>query len=105
MFVEGDVEITIKDRAAVALGDHELKLWVQRAFKDLSCYRISNFRKDGNRAVHATVALKLSVLPDSERTLIETHANDKGLLRSFLERMFEGKGTCRAMGDPQLKAS
>ena len=105
MFVEGEVEINIKDRAATALGDHELKLWVQRSFKEMSCYRISSFRKDGNRVVHATVALKLSVLPDNERNLIETHPHDKGLLRSFLERMFEGKGTCRALGDPQLKAS
>ena len=105
MFVEGDVEVTIKDRSAAALGDHELKLWLQRAFKDMSCYRISHFRKEGTRAVHATVALKLSVLPDNERNLIETHPHDKGLLRSFLERMFEGKGSCRALGDPQLKAS
>jgi len=26
-----------------------------------------------------------------------------GLLRSFIERMFEGKGKCRCVGDPTLK--
>lgn len=105
MFVEGDVEITVKDRAAAAFDDHELKLWLQRAFKDMSCYRIANFHKEGTRQVKATVALKISVLPENERQLIETHPHDKGLLRSFLERMFDGKGTCRAVGDPQLKAN
>ena len=105
MFVEGDVEITVKDRTAAALDDHNLKLWLQRSFKDMSCYRIANFKKAGPRVLHATVAIKISVVPDNERNLIETHAHDKGLLRSFIERMFEGKGTCRAMGDPQLKQS
>lgn len=105
MFVEGEVEVRIKDRAAVTLDEHDLKLWLQRSFKQLSCYRIANFSKRGDKTIRATVALKTSELPDSERQLIESHPNDVGLLRSFLERMFDGKGTCRAVGDPKLKAN
>lgn len=103
MFVEGEVEIKIKDRSTAILDEHGLKLWIQRSFKDLSCYRISNFRKEGDRLVRAVVALKISSLPDNERQMIESHPNDVGLLRSFLERMFTGKGTCRAIGDPKLR--
>ncbi len=103
MFVEGEVEIKVKDRTALSLDDHNLKLWVQRAFKELSCYRISNFRMEPDRTIRAVVALKLSVLPDNERHLMETHPNDLGLLRSFIEKMFEGKGTCRCVGEPKLK--
>ncbi|MBN1962020.1 MAG: hypothetical protein JW841_13825 [Deltaproteobacteria bacterium] len=103
MFVEGEVEIQVKDRAAIGLDEHNMKLWVQRAFKEMSCYRISNFRIDADRTVRAVVALKLSVLPENERNLLETHANDLGLLRSFIEKMFEAKGTCRCIGEPKLK--
>ncbi len=103
MFVEGEVEIRIKDRAALSLDDHNLKLWLQRSFKDLSCYRISSFRLEPDRTLRAVVALKLAVLPESERHLIETHPNDVGLLRSFIEKMFDGKGTCRCVGEPKLK--
>lgn len=103
MFVEGEVEIKVKDRTAQSLDEHNMKLWVQRAFKELSCYRISNFRVEPDRTVRAVVALKLSVLPDNERHLLETHPNDLGLLRSFIEKMFEGKGTCRCVGEPKLK--
>lgn len=103
MFVEGEVEIRIKDKAASLLDEHELKLWVQRAFKDLSCYRISNFKRAEDKSVRAVVALKLSVLPDAEQKLIESRPSDIGMLRSFIEKMFEGKGTCRAVGDPKLR--
>ena len=27
------------------MDEHGLKLWVQRSFKDMCCYRISNFKK------------------------------------------------------------
>jgi hypothetical protein len=105
MFVEGEVEIKVKDRTTMALDDHGMKLWVQRAFKDMCCYRIANFKLEADRTVHAVVALKLEVLPEQERKLIESHPNDVGLLRSFIEKMFEGKGTCRAVGEPKLKAN
>ena len=78
MFVEGEVEIKVKDRSTLGFDEHNMKLWVQRAFKELSCYRISSFHID----------------PDP---------NDVGLLRSFIEKMFEGKGTCRCVGDVKLK--
>lgn len=103
MFVEGEVEVRVKDRSTLALDDHNMKLWLQRSFKELSCYRISNFRMDPDRTLHAVVALKLAGLPEAERRLIETHPNDVGLLRSFIEKMFDGKGTCRAVGEPKIK--
>jgi len=105
MFVEGDVEIKVKDRSAVGLADHEMKLWIQRSFKDLACYRISSFTQVGDRVVKATVALKTDVLPDSERQMLESNPNDVGALRSFIERMFDGKGVCRATGEPKLRAN
>jgi hypothetical protein len=103
MFVEGEVEVRVKDRNAALLDEHELKLWLQRSFKDMSCYRISNFKRDADKNIRATVALKTDVLPDSERQLLESRPNDVGALRSFMEKMFEGKGTCRAIGDPKLR--
>ena len=103
MFVEGEVEVKVKDRTTQSLDDHNMKLWLQRSFKDLSCYRISSFRLETDRTVKAVVAIKLSVLPEAERRLIETHPNDMGLLRSFIEKMFDGKGTCRCVGEPKLK--
>lgn len=106
MFVEGEVEIKIKDKSATALDDHNLKLWVQRSFKDMSCYRISGFKRDDdNKAVRATVALKIDVLPEAERKMIESRPNDIGMLRSFIEKQFEGRGSVRAIGDPKLRTN
>ncbi|MCK5688511.1 hypothetical protein KAI87_04530 [Myxococcota bacterium] len=105
MFVEGEVEIKVKDRAALAFEDHEMKIWLQRAFKDMSCYRVSDFSREGGKMIHAVVAIKTDALPTNERTLIETRPNDVGALRSFIEKMFEGKGVCRALGDPKLKSN
>ncbi|MEO1482805.1 MAG: hypothetical protein AAFU77_11925 [Myxococcota bacterium] len=105
MFVEGEVEIRIKDKAAVGLDEHETKLWIQRSFKDMSCYRIASFNRQDDKTVRVTVALKISDLPESERTLIESRPDDVGMLRSFLEKMFDGKGTIRALGDPKLRAN
>jgi hypothetical protein len=103
MFVEGEVEIKVKDRATSLLDDHEMKLWLQRSFKNMACYRISNFRKEADRTVRAVVALKTADLPESERNTIESRPNDAPLLRSFIERMFDGKGTCRCVGEPKLR--
>ncbi len=103
MFVEGEIEVKAKDRTTATLDDHELKLWLQRSFKDMCCYRISNLKRDADKIIRATVALKTSVLPDNERNLLEGRPNDIGALRSFMEKMFEGKGTCRAIGDPKLR--
>jgi len=104
MFVEGEVEVKAKDRSVIGRDDHELKLWLQQAFKDMSCYRISSFSKESDRVFRATVALKTSVLPDNERQMLESHPNVSAL-RAFMERMFDGKGTCRCVGDPKLKAN
>ena len=105
MFVEGEVEVKIKDRITQQLDEHETKLWLQRSFKNMCCYRISNFRREADRSVRALVALKISDLPESERQQIESRPNDAPLLRAFIERMFEGKGSCRSMGEPRFKKS
>ena len=105
MFVEGEVEIKIKDKTAIGLDEHETKLWIQRAFKNMSCYRISSFNRQDDKLVRVTVALKISDLPDGERSMIESRPNDVGMLRSFMEKMFDGKGTIRAIGDPKLRAN
>lgn len=105
MFVEGEVEIRVKDRSTQLLDDHDLKLWVQRSFKNMCCYRISSFKKEADKTVRAVVALKISELPDLERKQIESRPNDVPLLRQFLERMFDGKGTIRAIGEPKFRKS
>ena len=105
MFVEGEVEVKIKDRITQQLDEHETKLWLQRSFKNMCCYRISNFRREADRSVRALVALKISDLPEGERQQIESRPNDAPLLRAFIERMFEGKGSCRSMGEPRFKKS
>ncbi len=105
MFVEGTIEIKIKDRSALGLDDHQTKLWIQRSFKDMCCYRIASFERDTDKMVRATVALKTDVLPEGERQILESNANDSGTLRSFIEKMFEGKGTIRAIGDAKLRAN
>ena len=104
MFVEGEVEIKIKDRSTDYLDDHDLKLWVQRAFKDLSCYRLENFKKQPDKKIRAVVSLKLSVLPENERQIIRSKADDSAVLKAFIERMFAAKGTLRCIGDPKLRA-
>ena len=105
MFVEGEVEIKVKDRSAVGLDDHEMKLWIQRSFKGGCCYRIANFAKVEDRVVRATVALNTSVLPPTERELLESRPDDIGAMRSFIEGMFEGKGVCRCVGETKLRAN
>lgn len=105
MFVEGEIEVKIRDKSAVGLDEHETKLWIQRAFRDMTCYRISSFTKQDDKTVRATVALKISDLPEDERKLIENRPDDIGMLRSFMEKMFEGRGTIRAIGDPKLRAN
>ena len=56
-----------------------------------------------HQTMQAIIAWGENHLPENERSLIEAHPNDAGLLRSFLERMFEGKGTVRAVGTPEFR--
>ena len=105
MFVEGEVEIKVKDYATRELDEHDFKLWLQAAFKDMACYRVSHFRKGADKTVRAVVALKISALPEEERRAIESHPHDAALLRAFIERMFSGKGSCRCLGEPKLRAA
>ncbi|MBI3180394.1 MAG: hypothetical protein HYZ27_12075, partial [Deltaproteobacteria bacterium] len=67
------------------------------------CYRISNFKREADKGIRAVVALKISDLPPAEREQILNRSNDVGLLRSFMEKMFVGKGSCRCVGDPKLR--
>lgn len=104
MFVEGDVELNVKDRAVLdEEDDYALKLWIQKAFKDMCCYRISNIEQLSKSKFKVMVALKTDILPETERKMIESHGKDVGMLRTFMEKMFVGKGTCKAVGDPQLR--
>lgn len=104
MFVEGEVEIHVKDRATVGLDAHEMKLWVQRAFRNVSCYRISEYSQVSSKVVRAVVAIKVSQAGEGERKTVEENPGDLGLLRAFIERMFDGKGRCRCVGDPTIKS-
>lgn len=103
MFVEGEVEVKIKDRSTQILDEHDLKLWLQRSFKNMSCYRMTNFRKDADKTLRAIVAIKITDLPPTEQAELKRRANDIPLLRSFIENMFEGKGSCRCISDAKLR--
>src|SRR5262245_11680937 len=106
MFVETEVEIEVKDKYAERLDDHGMKLWVQRAFKDNSCYRLASFKrdKDSKAKLKAVVAISTAGLPEAERNEIEKGAAGTGRLRSFVEKMFAGQGVLKVVGEPQLKA-
>jgi hypothetical protein len=105
MFVEGEVEIKVKDHTTRDLDAHDFKLWLQRSFSDMTCYRVSDFRREADKTVRATVALKISELPEEERRVLVSRPNDAALLRGFIERMFCGKGSCRCIGEPKLRQS
>jgi hypothetical protein len=104
MFVEGEVEIKAQDKSVLTMDDHNLKLWVNRSFNFMSCYRISSCRIDKG-TVRAVVALKTTVVPEQERRVLESVPENTERLRSFMEKLFAAKGTCRCVGDPKLKAS
>lgn len=103
MFVECEVEVVIKDRTLSSFADHDLKLWLQRAFKANSCYRISNFKAGADRTVRALVALNARVLPEAQWSQVEVEPADTALLRKFIEQLFEAKGTLRCLSEPKLK--
>ena len=79
MFVEGNVEIKIKDRPTIGFDEHELKIWVQSSFKTLACYRVSNFAKDSDKLLKVTVAIRTDHLGPDERQALEE--NPKRLRR------------------------
>ena len=103
MFVEGEVEITVKDATAVLRDDHDKKLWLQGSFKDMSCYRISGLEELGPRKFKATVALKLDDRPPEERDSLLRSRHNPMELRRFVERMFAGKGALKCIADPKIK--
>ena len=101
-FIEGEVEIIVRDRTAYGLDDHGMKLWVHRAFRELACYRLSDFERVEERKVRAIVALKTSVLSEDEQRLIENRPNDHALLKTYVEQLFEAKGKIRLIREPKL---
>lgn len=103
MFVEGEVEIHVKDSTAVLTDDHDKKLWIQAAFRDMSCYRISGLADVAPKKYKVTVALKLADRPQEERDSILRSRNNPMELRRFMERMFSGKGAIKCVSDPKIK--
>ena len=104
MFAECEMEVTVKDKTLSATDDYTLKLWLQRSFKANCCYRISNFKLGEKATFRAVVALNTRVLADVDWRRLE-QGKDAVSLKSFMESMFEGKGVCRCIGQPQLRAS
>ena len=102
MFIESEVEIRIQDRTAYGQDEHELKLWVHGAFRDLACYRVSDFQRVDAKKVRAVVTLKVSVLSADDQALVENRPNDHALLQTHLEELFTGKGKLRCLGEPRL---
>lgn len=102
MFIESEVEIRIQDRTAYGQDDHELKLWVHGAFRDLACYRVSDFQRVDSKKIRAVIALKISVLSHNAQQLVVNRPGDHGLLQTHLEDMFVGKGKLRCLGEPRL---
>jgi hypothetical protein len=103
MFIECDVEVAIKDRTLSSFADHDLKLWLQRAFKANSCYRIANFKSAEGKVVTAQIAINDRVVAEPEWRQIETEPPNPALLQGFVEKLFEGKGTLRFLSKPTLK--
>ncbi len=105
MFVEGEVEVTIKDPMLNSTDDYDLKLWLQRAFKANSCYRISKLKHGPGKLIRAVVAINTRVLPESEWKRLEADPPDALLMAQFIERAFSGEGVCVVVGKPSMKAS
>jgi len=103
MFVECEIEVAVTDRSFTGSDEHDLKLWVQRAFKANACYRISGFKKGPGKAFHVNVALNTRVLAEADWKRVES-GQEPELMRWFLESMFEGKGTLKCIGEPKLIA-
>jgi hypothetical protein len=105
MFVEGEVEVTIKDPMLSSTDDYDLKLWLQRAFKANSCYRILKLKHGPGKLIRAVVAINTRVLPESEWKRLEADPPDALLMAQFIERTFSGEGVCVVVGKPSMKTS
>jgi len=104
MYVEAQVEVTITDKTVTSSDPYDLKLWLQRAFKSNACYRISDFKRGAGRTFQAVVAVNARILPEGQWQALET-AQDPAAMRRFVETTFAGKGTCRCVGEPKIRAS
>ena len=101
-FVESEVEIQVWDDYASQLDDHGMKLWIHRAFRELSCYQIREFARDLDQNVRVTVALKTSHLSASDQAQLVENPKDSYTLQSFVQTMFSGDGSCRCLGIPRI---
>jgi hypothetical protein len=104
MFVEGEVEVAVKDSSLTSSDDYDVKMWLQKGFASNACYRISKVKMTG-RTVRAVVALNTRVLPEAEWRRLESTPPDPLLMAQFLEKAFIGKGSCKSVGSPSLKGS
>jgi len=104
MYVEVQVEVTIADKTFTSTDPYDLKLWLQRAFKSNSCYRISDFKAGPGRSFKAVVAINTRIAPEAQWKVLEA-GQDPAAMRQFVEKSFAGKGTCRCQGIPKIKAS
>jgi len=102
MFIWAKVEIRIKDRTVYGLDDHDTKIWIHRAFDNLSCYRVSDFSRIEAKLVRATLWLKVAALGPDKHRLLEVGPDDQNLLRHCAESLFVGKGQLRCIGELKL---
>jgi hypothetical protein len=103
MYVEVEVEVAVSDPSLTSTDAHDLKLWLQRAFRDNSCYRIASFKPGPKpRSFKAQVAINTRVVPEAQWKPLEEKA-DPGALAAFVQKMFSGKGTCRCSSPATLK--
>ena len=105
MFVEGRVEVRVKDRRTAGMDAHDLKVWLKQSFMGTSCYRVSDFQQTQPGLVCATVAVALSEAPGNDAEMIKQHPKDIASLKAFIEKMFDGRGVCRCINDPVLRES
>ncbi|MGC4115185.1 MAG: hypothetical protein QM765_11365 [Myxococcales bacterium] len=104
MYVEAQVEVTITDKTFTSTDPYDLKLWLQRGFKQNACYRISDFKAGPGRTFKAVVAINARILPEPQWKALETGTN-AAAMRQFVETTFAGKGTVKCSADPKIKAS
>lgn len=104
MYVEATVEVTLTDKTITSNDPYDLKLWLQRGFKQNACYRVSDFKAGPARSFKAVVAINTRILPEAQWKQLETGTNPAAM-KQFVETTFGGKGTLKCSGDPKIKAS
>ena len=91
MYVEAPVEVTITDKTFTSNDPYDLKLWLQRGFKQNSCYRVSDFKAGPARTFKAVVAINARILPEPEWKQLEKPERNKEVRRWYA--MDKGRST------------